>query len=109
MKIYRSIFVPILTSGHELCLAALFSSQRCGKAKEIRPQILRPISLSIVPLLANKTPRYSSTWAKDSFPTRSRQSTDFLQRVMASDLEVLILIQATSLQPFQCVLKVTGQ
>ncbi|KAJ8008626.1 hypothetical protein DPEC_G00106830 [Dallia pectoralis] len=60
--------------------------------------ILRPISRSIVPSLANKTPRYlnSFTWGKDSFPTRSRHSTGFLLRVMASDLEVLTLIPAAS-------------
>ena len=32
------------------------------------------------------------TWGKDTFPTQSKQSTGFLLRTKASDLEVLILI-----------------
>ena len=36
------------------------------------------------------------TWGKDSFPSQSRQTTGFLLRTMASDLEVLILIPTAS-------------
>ena len=52
-------------------------------------------SRPIIPSLVNKTQRYF-IWGKDSFPNQSRQTTGFLQRTMASDLEVLILIPAAS-------------
>ncbi|XP_060894277.1 uncharacterized protein LOC132974322 [Labrus mixtus] len=71
---------------HNACITA--------EAEPIRLSISR----SILPSLVNKTPRYlnSSTWGKDSLPTRRAQSTYFRQRTMASDLEVLTLIPAAS-------------
>ncbi|KAF7642090.1 hypothetical protein LDENG_00264890, partial [Lucifuga dentata] len=52
------------------------------------------ISYSILPSLVNKTPRClnSSVWGSDSPLTWREQSTFFLQSIMVSDLEVLILI-----------------
>ena len=55
--------------------------------------ILRLISFSVLTSLVNKTLRYlnSFTWDNASFPTWTAQSTGFLLRTMASDLETLIL------------------
>ncbi|KAL3987830.1 uromodulin [Sarotherodon galilaeus] len=56
------------------------------------------ISRSLLPSLVNKIVRYlnSSTWGRNSSLTQSEHSTLFRLRIMASDLEVLILTPTAS-------------
>ncbi|KAK3507828.1 hypothetical protein QTP70_001195 [Hemibagrus guttatus] len=54
------------------------------------------VSRSILPSIVHKTPRYFSTCGRYTSPTWRGQANFFQSRTMASNLEVLILITATS-------------
>ncbi len=85
----------------ELCLLVWLSSCHNGAVKRAKNRshcTNSPASLLIhSPLTHEQVMSWNSfTWGKDSFPTRSGQSIGFLLRTTASDLGVLILIQAAS-------------